>query len=60
MASTDSEFRRARPVGKLYWLTGGSGLFFLVAPTGGKLGRWKYCLDEKEKLMALGGIPMLR
>lgn len=33
------------------------GLFLLVNPTGSKLWRWKYRVDGKEKLMALGAYP---
>ncbi len=33
------------------------GLFLLVTPAGGKLWRWKYRFDGKEKLMAQGKYP---
>ena len=35
------------------------GLFLLVKPTGGKLWRWKYRLQGKENLFAIGGFPQV-
>ena len=32
-------------------------LYLLVNPKGSKLWRWKYCVDGKEKLTALGSYP---
>lgn len=57
MALTDTEIRRSRPGDKQYRLTDGRGLFLLVTPTGGRLWRWKYRFEGKEKLMALGQYP---
>lgn len=37
----------------------GGGLFLLVKPTGGKLWRWKYRLQGKENLFAIGGFPQV-
>jgi integrase len=57
MALTDTEARRAKPTTKPYKLADSGGLFLAVMPAGGKLWRWKYRFDGKEKLMALGGYP---
>ncbi|WP_370318029.1 Arm DNA-binding domain-containing protein [Pusillimonas sp. NJUB218] len=32
-------------------------MFLLLKPTGGKLWRWKYRLQGKESLFAIGGFP---
>lgn len=56
---TDVEIRKAKPGEKPLKLFDGNGLFLLVTPTGSKLWRWKYRIDGKEKLLALGGYPAL-
>jgi hypothetical protein len=38
-------------------LTDSGGLYLLVMPTGGKLWRWSYRFEKKERLMALGKYP---
>ena len=53
MALTDTEARRARPTTKPYKLADSGGLFLAVMPAGGKLWRWKYRFEGREKLMAL-------
>jgi hypothetical protein len=57
MALTDTEIRKARPEEKAYRLPDGRGLFLFVTPTGGKLWRYKYRHDGKQKLMAFGQYP---
>lgn len=57
MALTDTAVRRAKPIVKPYKLADSGGLFLAVMPTGGKLWRWKYRYDGKEKLMAFGSYP---
>src|SRR6185437_180327 len=57
MALTDTAVRRAKPIVKPYKLADSGGLFLAVMPTGGKLWRWKYRFDGKEKLMAFGSYP---
>jgi integrase len=42
---------------KAYRLADGRGLFLWITPSGGKLWRWKYRFDGKEKLMPLGKYP---
>jgi integrase len=57
MPLTDAKVRNARPQEKPYKLYDERGLFLLVAPEGGKLWRFRYRFDNKEKLLALGGYP---
>jgi hypothetical protein len=57
MALTDTEIRRAKPRAKSYNLRDGGNLYVSVSPTGGKLWRWKYRYEGKEKLMSFGKYP---
>jgi integrase len=57
MPLTDREISKARPQKKPVTLFDGGGLFLLTTPTGGKLWRFKYRLDGKGKLLALGTYP---
>ncbi len=57
MGLTDTAIRRSHPTEKPYKLTDGKGLYLLVNPSGGKLWRWKYRYDGKEKLMPFGSYP---
>lgn len=57
MALTDTQIRKAKQCDKIYRLSDSGGLYLQVAPSGGKLWRWKYRFDGKEKLMALGKYP---
>jgi hypothetical protein len=57
MALADTEARKARPTTKPYKLGDSGGLFLAVMPPGGKLWRWKYRFEGREKLMALGSYP---
>jgi integrase len=59
MALTDTLIRRSKPGDTPYKLSDGHGLYLLVKPNGGRLWRWKYRFDGKEKLMALGTYPEL-
>ena len=54
---TELQIKRAKPKSTPYKLADGRGLFLQVMPTGGKLWRWKYRFDGKEKLMPLGRYP---
>ena len=51
---TDTEIKRSKAAEKAYSLGDGGGLYLWVKPTGGKLWRWAYRFDRKEKLMSLG------
>ena len=57
MALTDIEIRKARTRGGAYRISDGSGLFLWVTPAGGKLWRWKYRFEGREKLMSFGAYP---
>jgi Arm DNA-binding domain len=57
MALTDTEVRRAKKKEKPYKLSDGGNLFLWVTPSGGKLWRWAYRYDGKEKLMTFGRYP---
>ena len=54
---TDAKVRTAKPRTKPYKLTDSNRLFLLVMPSGGKLWRWSYAYDGKQKSMAFGGYP---
>ena len=54
---TDTEIRKSKPDSEAYRLADGHGLYLWITPAGGKLWRWKYRFDGKEKLMALGKYP---
>jgi integrase len=53
----DTQIRSEKPGVKDKKIFDGKGLFLLVATTGGKLWRFRYQLDGKDKTMALGTYP---
>jgi integrase len=55
----DAKVRAAKPRPKPYKLTDSHRLYLLVTPSGGKLWRWNYAYDGKQKSMALGIYPMV-
>jgi integrase len=57
MALTDVEIRRAKAREKAYRLSDSGGMFLWVTPAGGKLWRWAYLYEGKEKLMSFGRYP---
>jgi integrase len=57
MALTDVEIRRAKAREKAYRMSDGGGMYLWVTPAGGKLWRWAYAYEGKEKLMSLGKYP---
>lgn len=57
MALTDTAVRNAKPKDKPYKLGDSAGLFLLVQPSGGKLWRLKYRLDQREKKLGIGTYP---
>ena len=57
MALTDTEVRKARPAEKPYRLSDAGSLYLWVTPAGGKLWRWAYKHEGKEKLMSFGKYP---
>jgi hypothetical protein len=57
VALTDVAVRNAKPGPKPYKMGDSHGLFLLVQPTGGKLWRFKYRVDGREKKLAIGPYP---
>ncbi len=56
---TDIHVSRAKSQKKPVALFDGGGLFLLITPSGGKLWRFKYRFEGKEKLLALGAYPAI-
>lgn len=55
----DAKLRAAKPRDKAYKLTDSHRLYLLVTPSGGKLWRWNYTYNGKQKSMAFGIYPMV-
>jgi len=49
--------KAAKPREQAYSLSDGGGLYLWITPAGGKLWRWSYRFEGKEKLMTLGAYP---
>jgi integrase len=56
---TDIQVKNAKPTGKDHKLADGGGLYLLVTPTGGKLWRMDYRLNDKRKTISFGAYPAL-
>ncbi|UFS72676.1 integrase arm-type DNA-binding domain-containing protein [Geomonas sp. RF6] len=54
---SDSQVESATPRDRDYKLSDGQGLHLLVTKSGGKLWRFQYRFDRKQKLLALGAYP---
>lgn len=54
---SDAKVRTAKSDSKPHKLSDGGGLFLLIQPTGSKLWRWKFRLNGKENLFAVGSYP---
>lgn len=54
---TDQAIRSAKPSDKPYKITDGRGLFLLIKPNGGKLWRFNYRFESRQKTLALGTYP---
>lgn len=54
---TDVQVKNAKPSSTDFKLSDGNGLYLLVTKTGGKLWRFKYRFDGKEKLLSIGSYP---
>ena len=54
---TDVTIRNAKPGVKAIRMADGGGLYLEVAPTGGKLWRWKFRFGGKEKRLSVGTYP---
>ncbi|MGP1678024.1 MAG: Arm DNA-binding domain-containing protein, partial [Burkholderiales bacterium] len=59
MPLTDTAIRRANPLAKPFRIADAAGLYLEVSPSGGKLWRFKYRFDRKQKLLALGIYPQI-
>lgn len=57
MPLSDVKIRSAKPADKPKKLGDSGGLFLLVQPSGGKLWRFKYRFDGKEKKLSFGRYP---
>lgn len=56
---SDAKVRAAKPRPKSYKLSDANCLYLLVTPAGGKLWRWNYSYDGKQKSMAFGAYPLV-
>lgn len=56
MPLTDTEVKKAKAGAKPVKFSDGKGLYLLVTVQGSKLWRWKFRVDGKEKVMALGDL----
>jgi integrase len=54
---TDAKVKAAKPRIKLYKMNDGDGLNLVVMPSGGKLWRYKYRFDSKERSYSIGPYP---
>lgn len=54
---TETQIKNAKPQGKAIKLPEPGGLFLLVQPGGAKLWRYRFWLNEKEGVLALGRYP---
>ncbi|MDR2838359.1 MAG: integrase arm-type DNA-binding domain-containing protein, partial [Azonexus sp.] len=57
MSLTDTVIRNAKPAAKAARLFDGGGLYLEIAPSGGRLWRFKYRFDGKEKRLSIGVYP---
>ena len=57
MALTDTKIRNAKPGAAAYRLTDTGGLYLQISPSGGKLWRWNYRYNGKQKTMPFGKYP---
>ncbi|WP_068084183.1 tyrosine-type recombinase/integrase [Novosphingobium rosa] len=55
----DAKLRAAKPRDKAYKLGDSHRLYLLVTPGGGRLWRWNYAFDGKQKSMAFGVYPLI-
>ena len=57
---TELKIKAIKPSEKMARYYDGGGLYLQVSPAGGKYWRFKYCIEKKEKLVALGTWPQVR
>lgn len=56
---SDLQVKNSKPKTSEYELSDGYGLHLLVTPSGGKLWRFQYRFDNKQKILALGSYPSI-
>lgn len=59
MPLSEPQIRSAKPAATAYKLYDSEGLFLWVTPSGGKLWRFRFKAQGKEKLLSLGAYPKL-
>ena len=57
MALTDTQIRQAKPRADTYTLTDGKGMYIMINPSGSKLWRYRYRIDNKQRQYAIGVYP---
>jgi len=57
---TDTKIKNAKPEGKPVKLTDGGGLYLEITPSGGKHWRYRFRLEGKESLYAIGEYPAIK
>ena len=57
---TDTQVRNAKPEAKPYKLSANGGLYVEITPVGGKHWRYRFRIDGKENVFALGSYPEVR
>jgi len=57
MPLSNVAIKKAKPKKKPYKLSDFGGLYLLIKPNGSKLWRWKYRIDRKENMYAIGDYP---
>ncbi|MGC9197352.1 MAG: Arm DNA-binding domain-containing protein [Acidobacteriaceae bacterium] len=57
MPLADTGIKKAKPRQRPYSMGDGGGLYLWLTTAGGKLWRWSYQYEGKEKLMSLGKYP---
>jgi integrase len=56
---TDAAVRKAKPRDKAFKLADSGGLFLFVTPSGGKLWRYRYRFEGREKVLSFGPYPAI-
>src|SRR5271165_6795313 len=59
MALNDAKIRNAKTGEKIKKLSDGKGLQLCLMPTGGKLWRWAYRYEGKQRTLSLGAYPAI-
>ena len=57
MRLTEAKIKTTKPGNKATKLFDGGGLYLYISPQGGKLWRWAYRVNRKEKTMSFGPYP---